>query len=203
MNIDWGDGESESDVRQLRLVDHTYKSESVQTITITGKNIKYLNCSDLTNLDVSKCPTLEDLECEGQFTSLDLSKNTALKMLDCKAQLTSLNAGRCTALEALYCVGNKLTSLDVSKNTALVTLWCSGNQLTSLDVSKNVEMRDLQCQGNQLSASALNALFRTLIDNSGEGILGKRRNIQMTSNPGTDNCDRSIAENRGWVVNNL
>jgi len=220
VTIDWGDGKRETDFFGLhKATEHYYEKESVQTITITGKDINYLKCSDLISLDVSKCSTLENLECDGvvtnwdgggnpalvyeysgQLTSLDVSKCTVLKYLSCGGnKLTKLDVSKNTVLDVLSCGGNKLTNLDVSKNTALVTLNCTGNQITSLDVSKNTELRELRCPGNQLTASALNALFMTLIDNSGEDILGKRRAIYIRNNPGEKDCDKSIAVKKNWL----
>ena len=87
-----------------------------------------------------------------------------------------------------------ITSLDVSKNTKLTHLSCLLNQITSLDMSGNTALKYLNCIGNQLTSSALNDLFRTLHSNPGE------KKIYIVSNPGTSNCDRSIAEKKGWTV---
>jgi len=105
---------------------------------------------------------------------LDVSKNTALTTL------------------VVYC--NKLRSLDVSKNTALTTLVVHGGQLTSLDVSKNTALTTLGVFSNQLTSSALNTLFGTLHSNVGE------KTINISNNPGAADCDRSIAERKGWTV---
>ena len=83
--------------------------------------------------------------------------------------VTSLDVSRCTELTILVCNG-KFTSLDVSKNTALIALGCSGN----------------------LTAAALNALFKTLHSNAGE------KYIDISGNPGAGDCDRTIAERKGW-----
>jgi hypothetical protein len=91
-------------------------------------------------------------------------------------------------------VGHQLTSLDVSRNTTLTQLWCSSNQLTSLDVSKNTALTYLDCRSNQLTNSALNALFETLHSNPGY------KTIYIQDNPGTNNCDQSIATNKEWTV---
>jgi hypothetical protein len=88
--------------------------------------------------------------------------------------------------------GNQLTRLDVGKNTALKELYCRENQLTSLNVGKNTALTYLGCYGNQFSAKSLNALFKTLHSNGGS--------IYIGDNPGTNDCDRSIATNKGWEV---
>jgi Leucine-rich repeat (LRR) protein len=88
-------------------------------------------------------------------------------------------------------------SLDVSKNIVLETLYCSENQLTSLDMSKNIVLGTLYCRNNQLTTVALNALFVSLHNN--EAYL---KNIYIGNNEGTDLCDRTIAENKGWTIQN-
>ena len=161
--------------------------------------LEYLDCSDnnLTSLDVSKNTALENLYCsENNLTSLDVSKNTKLENLYCFSnELTSLDVSKNTALEGFGCSHNNLTSLDVSKNTALKDLSCSQNNLTSLDVSKNKELFALYLNHNKFSSSALNKIFTDLpkITNWGE--------ISIYVNPGTETCDKSIAEEKGWRVN--
>jgi len=106
--------------------------------------------------------------------------------------VTSLDVSRCTELTVLVCNYGSFASFDVSKNTALTYLHCV-TQFTSLDVSKNMALSYLGCYG-QLSAVALNTLFGTLHSNPGEKI------IDIRYNPGADDCDRSIAERKGWTV---
>ena len=108
----------------------------------------------LTSLDVSNNPALEDLACSyTHLTSLDVSNNPALKYLYCdNNQLTSLDVSNNPALEDLDCYNNQLTSLDVPNNPALVVLHCYNNQLTSLDVSNDTELKDLSCYNNQLTS---------------------------------------------------
>ena len=100
--------------------------------------------------------------------------------------ITSLDVSRCTELTYLWC-GGQFTSLDLSKNTELTYLWCGG-QITSLDLSKNTALTNLNVLFTKLDAAALNAMFRTLHSNAGEKIIYER----------TMDCDRSIAENKGW-----
>ena len=174
--VDWGDGSEKISLTLNRRVDfsHTYPNESIRTITINGDNITELKGLSLyiTSLEVSRCTELEELSCHGTFTNLDIRKNSALTYLRCQGELTSL---------------------DVSKNTALTKLivYC---ELTSLDVSKNSALTDLDCNSNQLTTTALNALFTTLHSSTGEKSIGIR------NNPGTTDCDRSIAERKGWSV---
>ena len=186
-------------------------------IELNVPKLTYLRCeyNRLTTLDLSKTPALKKLVCfSNNLTSLDISKNTALEELFCdNNQLTSLDVSKNGKLIHLICHDNQLTSLDVSKNNALINLACENNQLKTIDVSKNTALEQLSCSGNQLtslvfknhdkldlincennqlSAQALNALFNSLSD----GDYGARLTIR--GNPGADDCDWSIAEEKGW-----
>lgn len=177
ITIDWGDGKQEEFKTVVEdgsdefyeywtdLLAHSYLSEGPHTITIKGK-IKEVACvrsSDLTSIDVSKCP----------------------------------------ALTGLFCWGNDISFLDISKNTALTRLWCDNNNLTSLDVSKNTALQEIECQGNELTSTALNKIFTDLpkgklIENSDYD----QSFIRVMNNPGSETCNKSIAENKGWIVVN-
>ena len=120
--IDWGDGSKETHELKSEFwgwdksgnIKHSYFTKSVHTITITGKDVTRLNCS---NIGVEK---------------LDVSKNKALIFLHCSDnQLTSLNVSKNTSLEILYCSKNQLTSLNLIGNIALKELWCGNNQLSA------------------------------------------------------------------------
>jgi len=185
--------------------------------------------NQLTDLDVRKNTKLKLLSASANLiASLDISKNTELEDLRCGGnQLTILDVSRNTELVDLYCNGNPMTSLDVSNNTKLTTLVCDdsginnlnvrgltsltrlvcgksrndipgylGNSLTSLDVSGCISLSYLCCENNLLSVGALNALFETLHNNM---IVGGK-DILISNNPGTNECLKSIAENKGWWV---
>jgi hypothetical protein len=178
--VDWGDGKSETLTLKEKVqnnIGHTYAASSdSRTIVISGNDIKLFVCH--TN----------------QLTALDVSKNKALMVLECSYnQLSVLDASKNTALKEFYCNGNKLGILDVSKNTALTRLACGYNQLSTLDVSKNTALTDIDCSENKLNATALNTLFRSLHSNDALG-----NGINITGNPGQNNCKTSIAEDKGW-----
>jgi hypothetical protein len=217
--IDWGDGTFESITLKRKSNDenymfqyfeyeefkysHVYTDSSLHTIKITGENITALMhpSSGTSFLDVSENTALTrlDVAFAKLLSSLDISKNTALTYLNCSYnQLSNLDVSKNTALTHLiYSAnesGNKLSSLDVSKNIALTHLEIYGNQLSSLDVSKNTALTFLRFDRNKLTDKALNALFKTLHSNAGE------KTIYMGENPGTNDCDRSIATSKGWTV---
>ena len=263
ITIDWGDGMREThEIGSNSQFSHQYAGVSVRTVTITGKGITKLTCmgfGSLTSLDVSKCTSLKELRCGGEFTSLDVSKNIALTKLSCGSdkltsldvsknialtelilyqcfnltsldvsknialtelrcggkltslivsnspqlkklscsenQLTSLDVSGCPQLKELNCEKNQLTSWNASNCPQLEKLYCRQNQLTSLDVSGCPQLKELDCTENQLTNSALDDLFRTLPNNGGW--------IHFHSNPGADNCDRSILKIRVGTSNVL
>jgi Leucine-rich repeat (LRR) protein len=175
MAVDWGDDTTNEYTGRVSP-SHTYQNNIRHTVRIQAKELSYFNCNgqNLTALDVSGCTELTWLDCYGnQLTALDVSHNTKLGFLNC--------------------ADNQLTALDVSHNTKLTTLLCSENQLTTLDVSHNTKVTELDCYGNQLAVAALNALFTSLPTvQSGD--------IYISHNPGTADCDRSIATAKGWIV---
>jgi len=170
--------------------------------------LKALSCAwnRLTHLDVSSCVSLEILNCsDNELTSLDISKNTALTSLWCRNnQLTQLDLNFNTELNDLSCTDNQLTHLDISTNTALIQLECSYNQLNSLRNSNhNVFLYTLRLNYNELSADVINNLFETLHSDQSKPLPGYYdfgKNVDVMFNPGAENCDRSIAEKKGWKV---
>jgi len=96
----------------------------------------------------------------------------------------------------LNCVGNQLTDIDVNNCSSLVYLDCSYNQLTSLDVSKNTRLVKLYCYRNELTRMAIDALFDTLHGYPAE----EQKLVSVVDNPGQDDCNKSIAKNKGWSV---
>ena len=171
------------------------------------KWLTYLDChnNELNSLDLSTNTALQELICWHcrQLSSLDISKNIALVRLKCNGcLLSSIDLSKNIKLKELECWENKLTFLDISKNTTLEKLLCRGNQLTSLDVSKNIALKTLDCNDNNFSASALNKIFNDLPQ--GKTWYGndfkQQSTIYIGDNPGTDTCDKSIAENKGWIV---
>jgi len=149
----------------------------------------------LTEIDVSNNTALTTLFCcYNRLVELDVSNNTALSTLDCgNNQLTSLDISKNIGLSDLRCYNNQLTGLDVSENLILLQLDCSNNQLTSLKSHRNGRLSYVRCERNKLDAEALNAFFVTLNWGTGSKVLF------IENNPGSDDCDKSFAENKGYV----
>jgi hypothetical protein len=99
-------------------------------------------------------------------------------------------------LTHLDCYYNDLTALNVSGCTTLQDLSYGSNQLTALDVTKCPALRGLYCGRNQLTATALNTVFTALPNRSDRNYAP----ISIKDNPGTNSCNRAIAENKGWEV---
>lgn len=221
--VDWGDGSEKamvtlSEGRSVELT-HAYAGSAARSIAIDGRNITELDCKGnaLTSLDVSKNTELTSLDCsDNQLPRLDISNNPALKVLWCNGnQLTRIDLSKNTQLTELYCYNNYLRALDLSGNKALVRLNSSRNQLTELDLSMNTLLRRMDCYENRLTAldfskntaliyavctdnlltaEALNAMFST----SYSGPQG--RNVFISGNPGEKDCDRNLAQQKGWRV---
>jgi len=198
---------------------YDYVGNFTRTITIKGDNITHLYCygNGLTSLDVIENVVLTYLHCyDNNLTDLDLSENMALIELDCSSnrlstldlssnkellklfcfenQLISLNIGNNSKLVYLFCDYNKLANLNVSQNVMLQELWCDANYLSTLNVTNNTNLTTLGCSMNEFTADGLNALFETLHNNDGN------KTIYIGENPGTNECDTSIATEKGWKV---
>ena len=183
VTIDWGDNteiETYNDLQSPYIYTHVYSGSSIHTVTITGNHVEQLECygQGVLTLDVSKNPRLYRLYCGyNKITKLDLSNNSVLGKLECYM--------------------NDLISLDLRNNTELTYVNCHSNLLTNLDFSKNTILNHIRCENNELTSSALNAMFGTLND-----ITGQTKKLYIRYNPGTNDCDISIAENKGWNVIN-
>jgi len=184
--IEFGDGALEvvtfaKNDHEWKTVRHNYSAETLHTVTITGE--------------------VAGLDCQrNKITSINLSENPVLMSLYCtENQLTDLNVGHLLRLENLSCSSNRLTRLDVSRQTKLNRLNCSNNQLTSLNVSGLTQLDTVSCQYNYMNATALNDFFSSLPANN-KGQLYISYNGPDNDGSGTRECDRTIAEKKGWKV---
>ena len=131
---------------------------SMTELNVSGCTaLKELQCSDndqLTTLNASGCSKLESLLCgNNPLTTLNISGCTALRGLNCgNNKLFALHVFGCSKLERLSCGNNQLSALDVSGCTALTELNCGNNQLTALDVSGCTALTSLYCNKNQLTS---------------------------------------------------
>jgi len=202
--IDWGDG-SPRDTIALKSMSnrctHSYDNEIGRTIRIAGETITSLAWDQLkvSTLDISNNPLLKVLNCgKNDLTTLDVSANIELTDLYCGANpLTTLDLSNNKALKLLSCGQiEQLKTIDLSANIALESISFQWGNLQHLDLSANTALKTLYCDENDLSAEALNALLTSLHSND---IVGKK--IYIAKNPGTNDCDPSIATDKGWIVN--
>ena len=157
--IDWGDGMTtetltyEYDGATSGSAIHYYEP-GTYTVKVSGEGIFSFGCNqcEVSELDVSKCPQLESLNCwNNKLTQLDVSQCTKLTGLYCYGnQLTELDVNQCQELEYLDCYGNQLTRLEI-RCPKLNRLDCKDNQLTELDVTQCPELGGLYCENNQLT----------------------------------------------------
>ena len=172
VSINWGDG-SKIETHTLQAPDYKYG--------VWYSSDDYFHVHEYPSASSRRITiTGEDI------TYLDCSRN----------QLTELDVSKNSALIILGCNDNKLTRLDMSGLTSLRSFGCSVNQLASLDMSDCTALeKGFSCYSNLLTTSALNALFYSLPPPVQSGSV-----IVIYDNPGAYDCNRRIAENKGWRV---
>ena len=104
-------------------------------------NLKTIFLEDirpLKELEFTDVPKLTTLICRytGGITKLDLSACPLLTYLSCEGnEITHLALDEVPRLESIFCDGNKLKHLDLSQTPRLKSLNCRRNALDVLDVS--------------------------------------------------------------------
>jgi uncharacterized protein YjdB len=180
-----------------------FYSNQLTTVNLSGLSaLKTLNLysNSLTSLNVDDCTSLEDLDCNNnKITSLDLNGCKAvLTDLDCSYnEMTSLNLSGFSALNEFTCRNNKLKTLDLTNCTSLRRVYSLYNELETINVSGCPALVFLRTMINSLSAAELNRIFTDLPVRTGTGSSGQ---LYISTNPGTDDCDTSIATSKGWSV---
>jgi len=66
-----------------------------------------------------------------------------------------------------------------------------------LNVSNNISLFYVYCRFNQLSTKGLNDFFNTLPYNNNDTLW---KIVYIYANSGTNDCNQSIAWNKGWSV---
>ncbi len=115
--------------------------------------ILYCGFNQLTSLDVTNNPKIEQLRCAGNnLNSLDVSNNPELYYIDLtNNQIKSIDVSNNLELERITCSDNKLTSIDVTNNQKLTELNISGNSIVEIDPGNNPELNYLYCKKNKIS----------------------------------------------------
>ncbi|MDR1199245.1 MAG: Ig-like domain-containing protein [Prevotellaceae bacterium] len=180
-----------------------FYNNKLTTVNLSGlsalKKMSLYN-NELTSLNVDDCISLENLDCSyNKITSLDLNGCKAvLTDLDCSYnEMTSLNLSGYSALNEFTCRNNKLKTLDLTNCTSLRRVYSLFNELETVNVSGCPALIFLRTMNNNLSAAELNRIFTDLPVRTGTGSSGQ---LYIGTNPGTDDCDRTIATGKGWSI---
>ena len=116
-------------------------------LTITGTNITLctIGQDSLYSLDVTGCPTLEELTCPGNYlTEIDLSKSVKLKTFICyNNDITSIDLSNCPELYQFDCNANPITAIDLKANSELTFLTCGSTKVQKLDLSGCTKLEEL------------------------------------------------------------
>ena len=144
--------------------------------------ILYCGFNQLTSLDVTNNPKIEQLRCAGNnLNSLDVSKNTELIEFEAyNNRLSSIDVSNNPELEYIDLTNNQIKSIDVSNNPELYYIDLTNNQIKSIDVSKNLKLERITCSDNKLtSIDVTNNQKLTKLNISGNSIV----EIDLGNNP--------------------
>lgn len=130
------------------------RNQYLTSITINSAVLEklYVDRTGITQLDLSKFPALNYLNCEySGLSELDLRNNAALKYLHCNNNdLTEIDLTENVNITKVDCSGNHLTELDLKGNASLKNLNCSNNSIKSLDLTGCVALFGLDCYDNYM-----------------------------------------------------
>ena len=133
--------------KELETID--VSNQSIRTLILNNEKVRAIIClnnRNLTGLNVSGSPELQDLCCwNNNISELDVSHNPKLRVLGC-AQ-------------------NPISVLDVSKNYELRDLAFNDTPVSSIDLTNNPELGNLEIWGTSLSELnvSMNLKLHTLI----------------------------------------
>ncbi|AUC82191.1 T9SS type A sorting domain-containing protein [Lacinutrix sp. Bg11-31] len=130
------------------------------------------NTFDLTTLDFSECPNLENLYCGmTNLTSLDITQNTNLINFGTDFYYgLDIDFTQNINLETISFVDSSITSIDLSNCVNLINFYSQLlDALTALDFSGNPNLQSLQCQdsGSLETLNIKNNSQLTTLDFSG------------------------------------
>ena len=142
---------------------------------INTPRLKYLNCSSFecyldVELDLSKVPHLERLECGSagwpfhNLSSLNLSAVPQLTHLSCgRNKISFLDLRNKSNLKVLNCGANNLSHLDLSGVPNLIILRCWENKIENLDLNLVPHLEELVCQDNPMNILDITPLHKLRI----------------------------------------
>lgn len=151
--------------------------------------------TNLGQLNVSGSPNMESLYCaNNSLGTLTMNRNAKLKIVDCRNnQLSAISLNNVPRLENLNCSGNGIMSLDIRKTPSIRNVVVDNNSITDFFIQDNNLLTTLSLKNNRLDANKLNVIFEALpeVENG---------TISIKGNPGTADCDKAIATDKGWTV---
>ena len=159
-----------ANVTEISLWDENYEPVLVSNLQgiefFPALNTLWVECNNVTSLDLSANQHLENLICKNneKLTSVDLSHNTALRTLFIEDnKLSKLDVSANANLEMLHCGNNPLTVLDLSHNPALENLEIYGTRLSKLDVHLNERLRQVYGYNTPMTSFIPSEALETLI----------------------------------------
>lgn len=158
--------------------------ESEITIFSEGKITKFECVDQIAELDISRCPSIEVLECFFHtLKTLDLSKNPALRVLNCShGRLESLDISNNYNITKLNCSNNYIQFLNVTHLNELTYLDCSVNEINSLDISNNKKLLYLNVMFNllqTLDCSKNTEIIELRIEENNIQAIDLRNNLEL------------------------
>ena len=171
----------------------------------------YCSYNGLSSLSLKSLPALRniDLSSNERLSRLELNEETSISAIliqGCAFQSITDILKCCSSLRELSCSYNKLTELDLSGCSNISELRCEHNQLTRLMVPQGSLLEHLYCHSNQLDEDALNTLFDSLGQVVNPAIYYptslRQYRISFNDNLGADDCNRSILNDKNWIVEN-
>ncbi len=196
--IDWGDGQHSYVEQPEQYLKHKYTSLGIYQVTVKGIAIRELEIRkcNLIYLNVSKCNTLEFIDCsENILTSLDIRNCSRLYEFYCEVnRLKELKLRKYKKLFYLSCAYNYLEHIELKGCRKLVSLICKQNRLNTLDVSKCLCLSTVNIEGNNMDSFAIDRFIASLRSRRryDRGFLTLRGNI------GSGNYDRTVFLKKGW-----
>jgi uncharacterized repeat protein (TIGR01451 family) len=143
-----------SGLSQLEEIDAS-NNQTVQ-LTVNGvTNLKILNLSggNLTAIDATVFPSLEELQCSynNNLSTINVAGLSLLKSLMCGyTMITQLNLTGLTSLEALFVNNAPIASLDLTQISNLQELYCWETNITALNFSTQTNMKRFTSYGNSI-----------------------------------------------------
>ena len=171
----------------------------------------YCSYNGFSSLSLKSLPALRDIDLSSNevLSHLELNEKTSISAIliqGCAFQSITDILKCCPSLRELSCSYNKLTELDLSDNSNISELRCEHNQLTRLMVPQGSLLEHLYCHSNQLDEDALNTLFDSLGQVLEPAIYyptpPRQYRISFNDNPGADDCNRNILNDKNWIVEN-